>query len=264
MKFGVCRGLDDFQGFEVFREAGVDYLETGFGCLANYTDEKFKECKNKLDYFGIECIAANSFIPGEMSLVGNNVDYNLIEAYLDRGFERAETLGVKKFVLGSGKARNFPDSCTKEQAEEQLSFFLKEYAAPKARSLGGIVVLEPLRFCETNIIHTVSDAYKISKMSGCDNVFALADLYHVYGNNDMLSKISAECIPVRHSHIAEPVNRRYPNENGKNTDEVLYIYCEYLTALALCGCQTCSIEARTDNFSDDIKTAISFLKELYI
>ena len=43
MKFGVCRGLDDLAAMKAAKAAGADYFETGFGCLATYTDEKFEE-----------------------------------------------------------------------------------------------------------------------------------------------------------------------------------------------------------------------------
>ena len=39
MKIGVCRGLDDFAAMKSAKSAGVDYLETGFGCLAEFSDE---------------------------------------------------------------------------------------------------------------------------------------------------------------------------------------------------------------------------------
>lgn len=260
MKFGVCRGLDDFDAMKAAVQAGADYFETGFGCLANFTDEKFLEGKQMLDSLGLRCIAANGFIPGDMSLVGDNVDYSAIEEYLDRGFERAEALGVEKIVLGSGKARSYPDSFPAEKAKEQLAFFLSEYAAPRAEKIGAIVVLEPLRFCESSMIHTVKDGVEMAELSGSGNVFGLADLYHVYGNNDSVSAMRELKNKVCHAHIAEPVKRRYPN--AEDNEEVIYIYREFLSTLESIGCHTCSIEAHTDDFSSDVKNAIPFLKSL--
>ena len=47
MKIGVCRGLDDFDAMKAASVVGLDYWETGFGCLANFNDEKigFKDSK---------------------------------------------------------------------------------------------------------------------------------------------------------------------------------------------------------------------------
>ena len=47
-------------------------------------------------------------------------------------------------------------------------------------------------------------------MSKADNVFGLADLYHVYGNKDSVEGIADFKDKIKHAHIAEPVKRRYP------------------------------------------------------
>ena len=260
MKFGVCRGLDDFDAFGSAVKAGADYLETGFGCLAKYDDEKFFECKSVLDSLKLRCLAANSFIPGDMALVGDSVDYGQITDYLDRGFERAKILGVKKIVLGSGKARSFPDGFPKERAEEQLAFFLREYASPRAENIGASIVLEPLRFGESSMLHTVEDGVRMGEMCGTGNVLGLADLYHVYGNNDSISGMRELKNKVIHAHIAEPVKRSYPKST--DNEEVIYIYREFISTLEAVGCDTCSVEAHTDDFSADVCDAIPFLKSL--
>lgn len=260
MKIGVCRGLDDFNSMKAASQAGVDYFETGFGCLANFSDEDIETAKKTLDGLSLKCLAANGFIPGEMNLVGDKVDYGALCDYMDRGFERAKLFGVEKIVLGSGRARSFEDGFPLEKAKEQLAFFLSEYASPRAKMAGCIIVLEPLRFCESSMIHTVSDGIEIARMCDCDNVFGLADLYHVYGNNDDIDSIANFKNEVRHSHIAEPVNRKYPSTN--DGDDIKRIYKSFFDALKISGCETCSVEARTDDFDNDIKDAIKVIKGL--
>lgn len=259
MKIGVCRGLDDFEGMKA-ASGIVDYWETGFGALANFTDAKFDECKTALAQAGIPCLASNGFIPGDLNVVGENVDYSALCDYLDRGFERAKALGVKKVVFGSGKARNCPDGFSREKAEEQLVYFLSEYVSERAEKSGCIIVMEPLRVAESNMIHTVADGIDIALKSKKDNVFGLADLYHVYGNSDSICGIAEFKGKVRHAHIAEPVNRRYPLPTESQTDENMYR--DFLSALKKAGCDTCSVEARTDDFATDIKAAVTLIKEL--
>lgn len=260
MKIGVCRGLDDLEGMKTAVQAGVDYWETGFGCLANFSDEDFNRGKEMLESLSLKCLASNGFIPGDMKLVGDNIDYSALCDYMDRGFERAKILGVKKIVLGSGKARSFRDGYSLEKAKEQISFFLSEYAAPKAKKAGCIIVLEPLRFCETSMIHTVKDGVEIARMCGCENVFGLADLYHVYGNEDNIEGIAEFKGEVCHAHIAEPVNRRYPST--ADSDDIKGIYKSFFKALETAGCDTCSVEARTDDFDTDIFDAVKVIKNL--
>lgn len=256
MKFGVCRGLDDFEAMKYASEAGVDYLETGFGCLADFSDDKFAECKDFLRDISLECTASNGFIPGHMKLVGDHIDYAELSEYIERGFMRAEDLGVKTVVLGSGKARSFDEGFSAEKAKEQLAFFLSEYAAPRAEKAGAIIVIEPLRFCESTMVYTVADAIEIAGMSGADNVKALADLYHVYGNDDIFD--SFEKNTVCHAHIAQPITRKYPS--AKDDDDIKAIYTSFIEALKQCGCATCSVEARTEDFNTDIFDAVKLLK----
>lgn len=260
MKFGVCRGLDDFESIKIASEIGVDYYECGFGSLANYVDEKFNKCKDFLNEYNLPCLAANGFIPGNLKVVGDSIDYGALTEYLDKGFERAKLLGVKKIVFGSGAARSFPEGFPLEKAKEQLAYFLSEYAAPKAEKAGCIIVMEPLRFGETSMIHIVADGIEIAKMSGKKNVAGLADLYHVYGNNDNIKGISEFKGELLHSHIAEPEKRIYPSI--KDNEQVVGIYKNFFDALKAAGCETCSVEAHTDDFKTDIADALAILKTL--
>lgn len=261
MLFGVCRGLDDFEAMKAAKKVGIDYFETGFGCLAKFDDDKFNEGKQMLESLGLPCLVANGFIPGDMKLVGDSVDYKDLEAYLARGFGRAKELGVKKIVFGSGGARSYPEGFSPEKAKEQFAYFLKEYAAPMAKEAGCIIVIEPLRFCESSMIHKVADGIEMAKLSGEDNVFGLADLYHVYGNNDDLDNMRNLNGLIRHCHIAEPEKRTYPSLS-KDSDEAKATYRKFLEMMAEVGCETCSIEAHTDDFCSDVEDAVSLLRAL--
>ena len=260
MKFGVCRGLDDFESIKIASEIGVDYYECGFGSLANYDDEKFSKCKDFLKENNLPCLVANGFLPGNLKVVGESVDYDALSEYLDKGFGRAKALGVKKIVFGSGAARSYPDGFSLEKAKEQLAYFLREYAAPKAEKAGCIIVMEPLRFGETSIVHTVFDGIEIARMSGKTNVAGLADLYHVYGNNDSIEGIGEFKGELLHSHIAEPEKRIYPST--KDSEEIIAVYKKFFVALKEAGCETCSVEAHTDDFANDISDALAILKTL--
>ncbi len=260
MKFGVCRGLDDFESIKIASEIGVDYYECGFGSLSKFDDEKFNLSKDYLAEHSLKCLAANGFIPGDLKVVGESVDYGALTEYLDKGFERAKVLGVEKVVFGSGAARSFPEGYSLEKAKEQLAFFLSEYAAPKAEKAGCVIVMEPLRFGETSMVHTVADGIEIARMSGKKNVGGLADLYHVYGNNDSVEGIGDFKGELLHAHIAEPVKRIYPTK--KDSEEIIAIYKNFFNALKTAGCETCSVEAHTDDFANDLADALAIIKSL--
>ncbi len=260
MKIGTCRGLDDFDAIKAAAEAGVDYYECGFGNLVNLDEDRIQKAKKMLEEYNIPLFAANGFLPGDLKVVGDNIDYEALEVYLDKGFKRAKELNVKVIVFGSGAARSYTDGYSHEKATEQLAFFLREYASPKAEEAGCTIVMEPLRFGESKMIHTVKDGIEIGEKSGKNNVLGLADLYHVYGNDDKLEEIASLKNKVYHSHIAEPVNRTYPLDT--DCDESKEIYKSFISALKSAGCETLSVEARTDDYANDIKNSVNFLREI--
>ena len=45
-------------------------------------------------------------------------------------------------------------------------------------------------------------------------------------------------------------------------EEVIAIYKKFFDALKIAGCETCSVEARTDDFKADIADALAILKTL--
>lgn len=260
MKFGVCRGLDDYKSLECAKKIGIDYLEARFSCLVDFDDYKFNEAKKVLESLDLPCLSSNGFIPGEMKIVGESVDYGLITEYVEKGFDRAAQLGIKKIVFGSGAARSFTEGFPLEKAKEQMAKVLSDIVSPRAKKFGAVITIEPLRFNETSMIHTVSQGVEIAEMCGCDNVFALADLYHVYGNNDDINDFTNFKGKIRHAHIAEPVKRGYPC--GDMADEIKAICKKFVDTLWAVGCDTCSIEARTEDFEKDILKAVPFLKSL--
>ncbi len=260
MKIGTCRGLNDFEAIKAAAQAGVDYYECGFGNLVNLDDETFFKAKEELKKYNLPCLVANGFIPGELKVVGDNIDYEKLNNYLEKGFNRAKELGVKTIVFGSGSARSYPDGFSHEKAEEQLIYFLNEYVLPKAEKAGCRIVMEPLRFGESKMIHLVKDGVEIGRKCKNNSVFGLADLYHVYGNNDSLDEISSFKGELLHAHIAEPVNRTYPTINDSENSKQIYI--DFIKALKSTDCKTVSIEAHTDDYVNDIRNAVSFLKEI--
>lgn len=259
MKIGVCRGFDDFFSIKVAAEAGADYIETGFAGLVNAEDAKIDFCGDFLKQYNMPCYSANCFIPGSLKVTGETVDYAALDEYITKGFVNGEKLGLKTVVFGSSGARNVPEGFPAEKAKEQMAYFLKEYAGPRAKEHGIIIAIEPLSTKDTNIIFTMAEAAEIAKMSGAENVFALGDLYHMCYNNDEVANVYTLGGAVRHAHIAEPSKRKFPSRS----DDAKYIamYGEFLKALEKTGCTHCSIEAGTDAFSKEAGEAIALLKE---
>ena len=60
---------------------------------------------------------------------------------------------------------------------------------------------------------------------------------------------------IKHAHVAEPVSRNYPRKDD-GAD-----YKSFIEALESAGCETCSVEASTDNFERDCAPALKAIRQ---
>ena len=83
---------------------------------------------------------------------------------------------------------------------------------------------------------------------------ALADLYHIWQEEEPMQNIVDAAEWLAHVHIAEPVKRSYPgNEDFDFTD--------FFTALQKAGYDgRVSCECQFDNFDADVETALKTMK----
>lgn len=252
MKFGACIGFNP-EEIKMAAEFGFDYLEAGFAFFAKGSDEDMEAYYKCLEENGIKCEASNCFIPGDLKVTGENVDYDALKTHIEKGMSRGVKAGLKTVVFGSGGARNIPEGFPYNKAAKQIAYFLKEIVAPIAEKYDITVVVEPL--CDSNVINTVKEGCIFASMAESDNVKGLADSFHMYTFGDKFENIKDVKGFLGHAHIAEPTDRVYPYEND-GAD-----YKSFLEALIFAGCPRCSIEARCDDFSKQGPVALKILKE---
>src|SRR5471030_2713196 len=65
-------------------------------------------------------VAANRLLPPDLKPIGPAVDTARLQRWGESVFRRAEAVGVKKIVWGSGVSRRVPDDFPREQAREQF------------------------------------------------------------------------------------------------------------------------------------------------
>ena len=260
MKLGACLGWGDFSKYEFAKEIGLDYGETDFTDIALASEEDFIEFCENIKKLGLPVLAANHFLPGHLKLVGENVDKKALAEFLEKGLKRASALGIQSVVFGSGAARSFGEDYTLEKANEDMIIFLKEIASPIASKYDVNIVIEPLSFHETSMIHTVKDGVDFAEKADFNHVYGLADLFHVHNNKDDIDGIGDFVGKIKHAHIAEPETRIFPNK--KADVSVNEIYKRFINALEKAGCETLTIEARTDDFCKDLVEAIEVLDGL--
>ena len=258
MKIGVCCGIDNI---EIATKIGFDYVEINFANLAQSDDNQFAEILNLIKDKNIKCEAANCFFPGDYKITGENIDYNKIEEYLKTGFERANKVGIKTVVMGSGGARNLPDSYSYKNGIKDIIHVVRDYISPISAEYGIDFVFEPLRKAESNIINTIKEGAMLASSIDMHNVGVLGDLYHMHMEGDTYNDVKELKGILRHAHISNPApdNSKYNRAYIKDDSE--YDYKGFFDALEYAGCQRVSIEASTDNFNEDAKTAYEILKK---
>ena len=252
MRFGVCIG-GDCGKISVAKQCGFDYVESAFSLLAADPKEQFDSFLAELKKNEMTCESVNCFLPGNLNVVGENVDLDAVSAYVKLGMENGEKLGVKTVVFGSGGARKIPENFPYDRAMRQLLVFLKQVAGPLAAEHGITVVIEPLKKGDTNSINTVREGAILAAVADQKNVAALIDLYHMVAMGDTVDDILQLNGFLQHAHIAEPYKRRYP------TFEDSYDYKPFVNALETVGCPRCSLEAGCDDFPTEAKIAADVL-----
>lgn len=255
MRFGACVGME-FDRIKYVKEYGFDYVESCFHALTDATQEEYQALCDEIKKYDISCEVVNCFLPGRLPLCGDNVDYDALKEYIEKGFSRGKPIGLKKVVFGSGGARKIPDNYSFEKSVNQLLYFLKEVLAPICEKYQVTVVIEPLQLCDSNIINTVKEGATLAALANCKYIKGLSDLFHMEVMHDKVDNIKLLKGSIKHAHIAEPKKRVYP----LSKDE--YDYKAYLDVLEEAGCDTCSIEANTDDYVNDAKIAIDMLRSL--
>ena len=210
---------------------------------------------------GLPVIAANCFIG--MKIVGKDKDEEKIKEYLEVLFEKASYLGLKYLVFGSGGARRIPDDMSLEEGREEIICFLKNLVAPLAEKYKIPVAIEPLRPEECNAINTVSDGVEIAKAVNSPYVRVLADVAHMYVQNEAVDSLLDYKGWIVHAHTSNPdpgpeydCKRLFPCKDDN------FSQSSFVDSLKAIGVEHCSIEANVIDFETDARNAYEVLKEL--
>jgi sugar phosphate isomerase/epimerase len=252
MRFGVCTSLDNVN---ILADSGYDYIELGVGAslmpLASEAD--FKPVQDKIAASSLKPEAYAGFIPGELRVVGDRVNLQRLSNFVETACRRASIIGGKVIVYGSGGSRNVEEGYSHEKALDQIAEFL-DLAADHAETYGVTIAIEPLCRRECNIINTVAEGLEMAKRVNRKGVRVLADLYHVWQEEEPLANIIDAGDWLAHVHIAEPVKRKYPG-----TDD--FDFSAFFEALKQAGYDgRVSCECGFDDFARDVKVALDTLR----
>ncbi|MEA3406779.1 MAG: sugar phosphate isomerase/epimerase family protein [Chloroflexota bacterium] len=218
-------------------------------------DESYEPQRQKLLSVQLPIRAFNAFVPGEVRLVGNNVQWERVEQYIERAVRRAADLGGKIIVFGSGGARAVPEAYPRKKAWQQLIQFLRLCAA-EASKHDLTIVIEPLNRLETNILNSYTEAVQLAKEVDREHVQVLADIYHFMMEDEPLANIQEAPEWLAHVHLADS-GRHYPGSGSYPLQELF----DLLRGVGYEG--RASIECRWgEDFSGEATEALRFLQSL--
>ncbi len=256
MKIGVCCGTD-VEKMKYIKAVGYDYAESHCQEIARADDEKI----DALKAVGLPILAANCFI--SLRVVGEEKDEAAISDYLETLFSKAKRLGLLYLVFGSSAARRIPDGMSLEQGRAEIVDFLKNLVVPVAEKHDIPVAIEPLRPEECNAINTVADGVEIAEKVGSPYIRVLADVAHMYVQNEPMESLLDYKGWLIHAHTSNPApapetgrKRIYPASDDAFSQK------SFFEPLKAVGVETCSIEAEVIGFEQDAKNAYDVLKDL--
>ncbi|MFM2031901.1 MAG: hypothetical protein RLZZ297_666 [Chloroflexota bacterium] len=194
---------------------GVDSIEENIQRLLmpRADDATFAETLAAVRRAPLPVLAANAFLPGDLRCVGPVVDTPALLRYGQIAFARAEQVGIRTMVIGSGAARQVPDGWAVADADVQFCELLGAYA-PLAAQHGVTVVVEALNRGECNYLNTLAAAAAIVDAVAHPAVQLLTDFYHMLRDDEPASEITRFGRLIRHAHIAEKTDRTVPGRAG--------------------------------------------------
>lgn len=251
---GYCTGLANVAAA---RAAGFDYVELGVTEIAGLADDRFETAASELARAGMPTPTANLFLPSTLKVTGPEIDPDAQMAYVRRALDRVKRLGVELVVFGSGGARRVPDGFARAEAFAQLVDFGRR-AAVEARARGIVLVVEPLRREETNIINSAAEGLSLVKAVDHPNFQLMIDFYHLASEREDPAIVFEARGHLRHLHMANPRGRVFPRDWSE------YDYAAFFTDLRLVGYRgRISVEASTTALQADAPMAIALLKKAF-
>jgi sugar phosphate isomerase/epimerase len=250
-KIKIGYNTDDVEKAKSF---GFDYAELLVKNFTALSDEDFAKFVQKHKAVGLPTPVGNNFIPVELKLVGPEVDKAKQMEFVNKAFDRAQKLGLKVVVLGSGGARKVPDGFSADEGWSQLVDFAKRIA-PEAKKRGIVVTVEPLQKGETNTINTAAEGLKWVQAVNHPNFQLMVDFYHLSLEKEDPAILLTAKKNIKHLHIANPYLRRFP----MSSDE--FDYSVFFANLKKSGYQGgLTIEGKTEKLDEEAPKSLAFLR----
>lgn len=253
-EIGIAQSLNNDN---LIDSLGYHYLVESISKLVspkNISDDQFLQNLQAFKKLKSAIYAFNLFIPGDLKLVGPDVNEEAILSYAEIVFKRCDQAGVHLIVWGSGGARRVPDGFDKKEATAQFIAIGRKVAG-LAKKYKVTLALENLNSGETNFINTMKEALDVVKKVNHPNFRLCADIYHMLKEGESPAIIISSGPYLVHCDIAEKENRTPPGTNAEN-------FIPYLTALKKVNYKgKIILECQWKNLADQGKPALIYLQQ---
>lgn len=257
MKLG---GFGRIADYESIRQAGFDYAELDIPEIEALPEREFHALYEKVQETGFVVLTGSRALPvAEPWFFTEQFRAMEYRDYLRHACQRASVLGIKKMILGNGKARWLPDKDSL-QKEHRFIDFMRMFAEI-AGEYKLEVILEPLGPKYSNYINTLPEAVQVIHKIHMPNLFAMADLRHMFWSKEPYEDIVTYVDYVHHIHVDYPVS--YPQRPFPKLEDD-FDYTEFVGVLIKSGYQdTLTIEADIPkDWNRAYRDAVAVLKEV--
>ncbi|MEO7991462.1 MAG: sugar phosphate isomerase/epimerase family protein [Chryseolinea sp.] len=221
------------------------------------SDQQFTDQLQIIKKLRVPLFATNLFIPGDLKVVGPNVNEQAVLTYVEIVLQRAQEANLKMIIWGSGGSRGVPEGFDRAKAKDQFISIAKKIAT-LAEKHNITLALENLNRTECNFINSVTEALEIVKAVDHKNLRLCIDLYHMAKEGESPDVIATTKKYVLYCEVAEKENRTPPGVHGDD-------FTPYFTALKKINyAGKIVIECRWENIATQGSSAYQALRnQLY-
>ncbi|MBV9083172.1 MAG: sugar phosphate isomerase/epimerase [Acidobacteriaceae bacterium] len=262
LRFGVAQfdKYDPLRDIAQLDKWGFDYCEPQVVKIMTLSEAEFQSQLNEARATRIRVEAMNVLMPGDLKVVGPQVDQARIRDYIQKAFARANALGAKVIVFGSGESRRVPEGFNRERAWLQLQEFLHLLGGEIEKNGYGMVIgIEALRHEESNILNTSSEAYNLAVQTNHPKVHIIVDFFHLASEGEDPAILPYLNNHIVHLHFADASRGRlFPR-----TDSIDPRYAAFFSAIREIGFDgRLSLEAYTNDFETDAPAGLEAVRKL--
>lgn len=257
MRFGCCLGFagteEDHARVESLARMGFQYLELPAETLRPEGDPgDYYALRREVRRAALTPEVVNCLIPTGLKLVGNDVDWRRVEKLVALILDRAEEIGARTVVFGCAEARRIPPDYPRDEALDQLRYFLG-MTADYAGEL--MVAVHPLAAEYTNSLNSIEETADLVRKLGRAQLGLGVDSYHMDLSQEPWEALEQARGLVAHVHCADR-GRTALGQGGAD----LTGFFAALAALEYDGRVT--LEAELDDSAEVAQASLEVLRQL--